>query len=134
MPPLDEETILYMPTTLPGIGVAEAEELMIAMDRKLKSIPEVKRIFGKSGRSETATDSAPFSMMETVLLLHPKEEWRKANRFYSGRPKIFQIPFYPFLSERITKEELIRMLNAEMDFPGVTNAWTMCRSKRGSTC
>lgn len=125
MPPLDEETILYMPTTLSGIGVAEAEKLMIAMDRKLKSIPEVKRVFGKSGRSETATDSAPFSMMETVLLLHPKEEWRKANRFYSGWPKIFQIPFYPFLSERITKEELIRMLNVEMDFPGVTNAWTM---------
>ncbi|TGK22721.1 efflux RND transporter permease subunit [Leptospira kmetyi] len=125
MPPLDEETILYMPTTLPGIGVAEAEKLMIAMDRKLKSVPEVKRVFGKSGRSETATDSAPFSMMETVLLLHPKEEWRKANRFYSGWPRIFQIPFYPFLSERITKEELIRILNAEMEFPGVTNAWTM---------
>lgn len=125
MPPLDEETILYMPTTLPGIGVAEAEKLMIAMDKKLKTVSEVKRIFGKSGRSETATDSAPFSMMETVILLKPKKEWRKADRFYSKWPRIFQMPFYPFLSERITKEELIRILNAEMEFPGVTNAWTM---------
>ncbi|MBM9575572.1 efflux RND transporter permease subunit [Leptospira sp. 201903070] len=125
MPPLDEESLLYMPTTLPGIGVAEAQKLMTAMDQKLKSIPEVKSVFGKSGRSETATDSAPFSMMETVILLHPKEEWRKADRFYSSWPRIFQWPFLPFTSERITKEELVKILNQEMQFPGATNAWTM---------
>lgn len=125
MPPLDEESLLYMPTTLPGIGVAEAEKLTIAMDKKLKSIPEVKSVFGKSGRSETATDSAPFSMMETIILLHPKEEWRKANRFYSSWPRILQLPFLPFLSERIDKEELVSILNQEMQFPGATNAWTM---------
>ncbi|RHX93547.1 CusA/CzcA family heavy metal efflux RND transporter [Leptospira yasudae] len=125
MPPLDEESLLYMPTTLPGIGVAEAEKLMVSMDQKLKSIPEVKRVFGKSGRSETATDSAPFSMMETVILLKPKEEWRKADRFYSRWPRIFQLPFLPFSQERITKEELIQILNREMQYPGVTNAWTM---------
>ncbi|MCG6168011.1 efflux RND transporter permease subunit [Leptospira sanjuanensis] len=125
MPPLDEESLLYMPTTLPGIGVAEAEKLMVSMDQKLKSIPEIKRVFGKSGRSETATDSAPFSMMETVILLKPKEEWRKADRFYSHWPRIFQLPFLPFSNERITKEELIQILNREMQYPGVTNAWTM---------
>lgn len=125
MPPLDEESLLYMPTTLPGIGVAEAEKLLSSMDKKLKTMPEIKSVFGKSGRSETATDSAPFSMMETVILLHPKEEWRKANRFYSSWPRILQWAFIPFFSERINKEELVAILNQEMQFPGTTNAWTM---------
>ncbi|PJZ65143.1 CusA/CzcA family heavy metal efflux RND transporter [Leptospira wolffii] len=125
MPSLYEESLLYMPTTLPGISVAEAEKLMTVMDKKLKSFPEVKRVFGKAGRSETATDSAPFSMMETVVLLRPQSEWRKADRFYSNWPRILQYPFLPFTSERITKDELIEKLNREMQFPGVTNAWTM---------
>lgn len=125
MPPLDEETILYMPTTLPGIGVAEAEKLLVAMDKRLKEVPEVQRVFGKSGRSETATDSAPLSMMETIILLKPKEQWRKADRFYSSWPKFLRFPFLPFVSERITKEELVKILNATTQFPGTTNAWTM---------
>lgn len=125
MPSLYEESLLYMPTTLPGISVAEAERLMIAMDKKLKSFPEVQRVFGKAGRSDTATDSAPFSMMETVVLLKPQSEWRRADRFYSSLPRILQYPFLPFLSDRLTKDELIEKMNSEMQFPGVTNAWTM---------
>ncbi|MCR1795672.1 MULTISPECIES: efflux RND transporter permease subunit [Leptospira] len=125
MPQLYEESFLYMPTTLPGISVAEAERLMISMDKKLKSFPEVKRVFGKAGRSDTATDSAPFSMMETVILLKPQNEWRKAERFYSKWPRVLQIPILPFVSEHLTKEELIENMNREMQFPGATNAWTM---------
>ncbi|TGL36383.1 efflux RND transporter permease subunit [Leptospira koniambonensis] len=125
MPQLYEESFLYMPTTLPGISVAEAEKLMISMDKKLKSFPEVKRVFGKAGRSDTATDPAPFSMMETVILLKPQDEWRKADRFYSNFPRIFQYPFLPFVPERLTKDELVEKMNQEMQFPGATNAWTM---------
>ncbi|TGK04228.1 efflux RND transporter permease subunit [Leptospira langatensis] len=125
MPQLYEESLLYMPTTLPGISVAEAEKLMTVMDKRLKSFPEVKRVFGKAGRSETATDSAPLSMMETVILLKPQSEWRKADRFYSNWPRVLQYPFLPFSSERLTKDELVEKMNSEMQFPGATNAWTM---------
>ncbi|BDA78555.1 cation transporter [Leptospira kobayashii] len=125
MPELYEESFLYMPTTLPGISVSEAEKLMTAMDKRLKSFPEVKRVFGKAGRSDTATDSAPFSMMETVILLKPKEEWSKAERFYSNWPRALQLPFLPFVSDHLTKDELIAKMNQSMQFPGATNAWTM---------
>ncbi|EPG76084.1 heavy metal efflux pump, CzcA family [Leptospira fainei serovar Hurstbridge str. BUT 6] len=125
MPQLYEESLLYMPTTLPGISVAEAEKLMVSMDKKIKSFPEVKSVFGKAGRSDTATDSAPFSMMETVILLKPQDEWRTANRFYSNWPRILQLPFLPFVNERLSKDELIELMNREMQFPGATNAWTM---------
>jgi copper/silver efflux system protein len=103
MPPLYEGTILYMPTTLPGISVTEAGRLLQAMDRKLKAFPEVERVFGKAGRAETSTDPAPFSMMEVVVELKPKEQWR----------------------EGVTYEDLIAQMDAALQFPGVTNAWTM---------
>jgi Cu(I)/Ag(I) efflux system membrane protein CusA/SilA len=77
MPPLYEGTILYMPTTLPGIAVTEASELLQQMDQKLKSFPEVERVFGKAGRADTSTDPAPFSMMEVVVELKPKAQWRQ---------------------------------------------------------
>lgn len=125
MPPLYEESFLYMPTTMPGISVAEAQKLMITMDKKIKSFPEVERVFGKAGRSETATDSAPFSMMETVILLKPTHTWRNAKRFYSNWPKLFQYPFIVFVPERINKDELIQLMNEQLQFPGATNAWTM---------
>ncbi|WP_411725929.1 efflux RND transporter permease subunit [Methyloglobulus sp.] len=103
MPPLYEGTILYMPTTLPGISVTEAGKLLQQMDQKLKSFPEVERVFGKAGRAETSTDPAPFSMMEVVVELKPKEQWR----------------------EGVTYEDLITQMDAALQFPGVTNAWTM---------
>jgi Cu(I)/Ag(I) efflux system membrane protein CusA/SilA len=125
MPPLYEESLLYMPTTLPGISVAEAERLMVNMDRKLKSIPEVVRVFGKAGRADTATDNAPFSMMETVVLVKPQNEWRKKERFYSKLPDFTHFLFRSFASDRISKEELIEIMDKELSFPGVSNAWTM---------
>ncbi len=125
MPPLYEESLLYMPTTLPGISVAEAERLMVNMDRKLKSIPEVVRVFGKAGRADTATDNAPFSMMETVVLVKPQNEWRKKERFYSKLPDFTHFLFRSFATDRISKEELIEIMDKELSFPGVSNAWTM---------
>ncbi len=103
MPPLFEGDLLYMPTTLPGISVTEAQKLMQTQDKILKTFPEVERVFGKAGRAETATDPAPFSMMETTVLLKPRTAWR------SG----------------LTKEKLIDEMDAALRLPGVTNAWTM---------
>ncbi len=125
MPSLYEESLLYMPTTLPGISVAETQKIMIQMDKKLKQIPEVTKVFGKAGRSDTSTDSAPFSMMETVILLKPQSEWRKKEMFYSNFPK-FTLPIFRFLlHDQISKEELISILDKELTFPGISNAWTM---------
>jgi len=107
MPPLWEGDILYMPTTMPGISVTEAAKLMQAQDKVLKSFPEVKRVWGKAGRMESSTDPAPFSMMETVVLLKPQEQWRKVN----GRP--------------ISHEALIEEMDRTLKIPGTTNAWTM---------
>jgi Cu(I)/Ag(I) efflux system membrane protein CusA/SilA len=77
MPPLDEGSLLYMPTTLPGISVGEAGRLLQQQDRILRSFPEVVSVHGKAGRAETSTDPAPFSMMETVVVLAPHETWRR---------------------------------------------------------
>ena len=84
MPPLYEGSILYMPTTMPGISVTEAERLLQVQDRVLKSFPEVERVFGKAGRAESSTDPAPLSMMETTVILKPESEWRKKERWYSS--------------------------------------------------
>ncbi|WP_447862120.1 efflux RND transporter permease subunit [Nitrospira calida] len=103
MPPLYEGTILYMPTTLPGLSVTEAGRLLQIMDRKLRAFPEVERVFGKAGRAETSTDPAPFSMMEVVVQLKPKDQWRPG----------------------LTHEGLVDEMDRALKFPGVTNAWTM---------
>ena len=83
MPRLNEGAILYMPTTLPGISVAEASQWLQAQDRVLMSFPEVVQVHGKAGRAETSTDPAPLSMVETVVNLKPPSEWRPKNRWYS---------------------------------------------------
>ncbi len=103
MPPLYEGTILYMPTTLPGISVTQASMLLQQMDRKLKTFPEVEWVFGKAGRADTSTDPAPFSMIETVIKLKPKDQWRPG----------------------VTYESLVDEMDQTLQFPGVTNAWTM---------
>lgn len=103
MPPLDEGDLLYMPTTDPGISITKAKELLQQTDKIIASFPEVYRVFGKIGRAETATDPAPLSMIETTIMLKPKEEWRPG----------------------MTLDKLIDELNNAIDFPGLTNAWTM---------
>lgn len=115
MPPLYEGSILYMPTTLPGISITEAHKLLQSQDKIIKSFPEVERVFGKAGRVESSTDPAPFSMMETTVILKPKNEWRK-------KPLS---KFIPFIKRPITFEELVEEMDSAMQFPGVTNAWTM---------
>ncbi|MBI5622736.1 MAG: efflux RND transporter permease subunit [Elusimicrobia bacterium] len=126
MPPLNEGTILYMPTTLPGLSVTEARNLLESQDRILKSFPEVERVHGKAGRAETSTDPAPFSMMETVVVLKPHDQWRPKPRWYSSwAPDAVQKLLRHVWYDRITWEELVADIDSKMRFPGVTNAWTM---------
>ena len=125
MPPLYEGTLLYMPTTVPGIAVAEAQQLLQTMDKQLREFPEVERVFGKAGRAETSTDPAPFSMMETTIVLKPTDEWRKVKRWYSDYPEFLQVPLRHIWSDRISPDELITEMDQAMQFPGVSNAWTM---------
>lgn len=125
MPPLNEGAILYMPTTLPGLSVTEAGKLLERMDRAIRTVPEVERVFGKAGRAETSTDPAPFSMMETTIVLKPESEWRHAPRWYSKFPRFLQVPFRAFWPDRVSWEDIIDDLDKKMQFPGVSNAWTM---------
>lgn len=103
MPPLYEGDLLYMPTTLPGISVTKAKEILQQTDKIIKSFPEVESVFGKIGRAETATDPAPLTMVETTIQLKDKSEWR----------------------EGMTPDKLIDEMNAAIQIPGLTNAWTM---------
>jgi Cu(I)/Ag(I) efflux system membrane protein CusA/SilA len=126
MPPLNEGSILYMPTTLPGLSVAQAEELLQTQDRVLASFPEVETVHGKAGRAETATDPAPFSMMETTVVLKPEHEWRGKETWYSQWAPGFLKPLLrPFWPDRIGWEELVAEMDGALQIPGVTNAWTM---------
>jgi Cu(I)/Ag(I) efflux system membrane protein CusA/SilA len=126
MPPLDEGSILYMPTTLPGISVTEAERLLQTQDRILKSFPEVERVFGKAGRADTSTDPAPFSMMETTVILKPESEWRAKERWYSSwAPDWLAGVFRHVWSDHISHDELVDGMDRALKIPGTTNAWTM---------
>jgi len=103
MPDLDEGDLMYMPTTFPGLSIGKAQELLQQTDKLIKTIPEVKTVFGKIGRAETATDPAPLTMIETTIQLKPRNEWR----------------------EGMTTEKLKRELGELIKFPGLTNAWVM---------
>jgi copper/silver efflux system protein len=128
MPPLFEGDLLYMPMTLPGISVTEAQKLLQIQDKVLKTFPEVALVFGKAGRAETATDPAPFSMMETVVLLKPESEWPVKARWYSSwAPEWLRKILGRFWRDRKTPDELIYGpggFDEKMRFPGVTNSWT----------
>ncbi|MBW1789072.1 MAG: efflux RND transporter permease subunit [Deltaproteobacteria bacterium] len=165
MPPLNEGDLLYMPTTLPGISITKAKELLQQTDKIIHSFPEVNRTLGKIGRAETATDPAPLSMIETTITLHPQveyeqvpvkrffsewpgwlkkpltlilpetkngkvlHEWRKkkVERFFSGFPEWARRPLRWIWPEQryITTDELVEELDKAIQFPGLTNAWTM---------
>ena len=103
MPPLEEGAILYMPSTMPGISIGEAQKVLQVTDRIIKGFPEVDRVLGKAGRAETSTDPAPVSMLETLITLKPKSQWRP----------------------HLTQEELIAQMNEALTLPGLANAWTM---------
>jgi copper/silver efflux system protein len=127
MPPLNEGTILYMPTTLPGISVSEAQTLLQQQDQMIRAFPEVERVFGKAGRAETSTDPAPFSMMETTVMLKPPSEWRFKKQWYSDwAPDWLKRHVLSRIApEHISWDELIAELDQKVRIPGVTNAWTM---------
>jgi Cu(I)/Ag(I) efflux system membrane protein CusA/SilA len=126
MPPLNEGTLLYMPTTLPGISVTEAQRLLQIQDRVLTRFPEVERVFGKAGRAETSTDPAPFSMMETTVVLKPEDQWRPKQRWYSewAPPWLKRILRHTW-PEHISQDELVDEMDQTLRIPGTTNAWTM---------
>jgi Cu(I)/Ag(I) efflux system membrane protein CusA/SilA len=103
MPPLDEGSLLFMPTTVPGVSIAQAREIMRYQDSVLASFPEVASVFGKAGRANTATDPAPLDMYETTIVLQPHKHWRRG----------------------MTTERLVSAMDSAVRLPGVTNAWTM---------
>ncbi len=103
MPPLNEGSILYMPTAMPGMSITEAGKVLQSMDQQLKTFPEVERVFGKVGRSTSATDPAPLSMVETVVTLKPKDQWR----------------------EGLTWDDLIAEMDEKLNYPGMPNIWWM---------
>jgi len=102
MPPLDEQSILFMPVTLPDVSNEEAKRILQVQDNIIKSVPEVDKVLGKAGRASTATDNSPISMIETIIMLKPKSEWRAG----------------------ITKKDIVNELDAKMQIPGVVNGWT----------
>ena len=125
MPTLHEGSLLYMPTALPGISVSEAQRILTKQDQILKSFPEVETVFGKAGRADTSTDTAPLSMVETTIVLKDKSEWRKIDRWYSFLPKILKAPFNRIWPENISEESLIDDMNEKLAFLGMPNIWTM---------
>jgi Cu(I)/Ag(I) efflux system membrane protein CusA/SilA len=127
MPPLREGTILYMPSAVePGMSVAEAQKALQVQDKLLRAFPEVERVFGKAGRANTSTDPAPFTMMETTVVLKPEAAWRERPRWYSAwAPGWLKGILRPFWRDRITQEDLENEMNAVLQLPGISNAWTM---------
>ncbi len=126
MPPLDEGAIFYMPTTLPGISIHQAEQLLQVSDHMLSQFPEVDHVLGKAGRAETATDPAPLSMLETLIVLKPHSAWRHVDTWYSAwAPEWAKSLFRHITPDTISTEELVGQMNEALKIPGVNNAWTM---------
>jgi copper/silver efflux system protein len=126
MPPLEEGSMLYMPTTMPGISITEAQKLLQLTDRIIKQFPEVGRVLGKAGRAETSTDPAPLSMLETVIIFKPKSEWRPKKTWYSSwAPEWTKAVFRHITPDHISQEELVAQMNEALTIPGLANAWTM---------
>ncbi|MBK8480179.1 MAG: efflux RND transporter permease subunit [Proteobacteria bacterium] len=127
MPPLREGSLLYMPSAVaPGMSVAAAQAALQVQDKLLVAFPEVERVFGKAGRASTPTDPAPFSMMETTILLRPEAQWRERPRWYSSwAPEWLKGALRAFWRDRISEDALIAEMNDALQLPGISNAWTM---------
>jgi len=117
MPPLYEGDLLYMPTTFPGISPTKAREILQTTDKLIRRFPEVRRVFGKVGRAETATDPAPLDMIETTITLKPEQQWPAVD-IKDGAGKVIA-------RRRRTSDELVDAMNAAVQIPGLNNAWTM---------
>jgi Cu(I)/Ag(I) efflux system membrane protein CusA/SilA len=116
-----------MPSAVePGMSVAEAQKALQVQDKILRTFPEVERVFGKAGRANTSTDPAPFTMMETTVILKPESEWREKPRWYSSwAPSFLKTVLRPFWRDRISQEDLENEMNERLQLPGISNAWTM---------
>jgi Cu(I)/Ag(I) efflux system membrane protein CusA/SilA len=126
MPPLYEEALFYMPSTMPGISIGEAQRVLQLTDRLIKTLPEVDRVLGKAGRAETSTDPAPLSMLETIITLKPRSEWRRVPTWYSSwAPEWLKPVLRRFTPDTMSPEQLVDELNKTVKVPGVSNAWTM---------
>ena len=125
MPTLHEGSLLYMPTALPGLSVSEAQRILTVQDQILKTFPEVDTVFGKAGRADTSTDTAPLSMIETTIMLKPRSEWRKLDRWYSSFPSFISAPFSRVWPDTISEEDLVSEMNEKLNFLGMPNIWTM---------
>jgi Cu(I)/Ag(I) efflux system membrane protein CusA/SilA len=126
LPPLEEGSILYMPSTMPGISIAESQKLLQVTDRMLKSFPEVEQVLGKAGRADTATDPAPLSMLETVIVLKPDSQWRTTHTWYSSWAPNWILPVLRDITpDHISEEQLVAEMNQALKIPGLSNSWTM---------
>ena len=126
MPPLREGSLFYMPTTMPGISIGEAQKLLQVSDRRIRQFPEVDHVLGKAGRAETSTDPAPLSMVETVITLKPTSEWRRVATWYSRWASEWMKRVLRHVTpDHISEEQLVEEMNAALTYPGVSNAWTM---------
>jgi Cu(I)/Ag(I) efflux system membrane protein CusA/SilA len=125
LPPLEEGSLLYMPSTLPGISIAESQKLLQLTNRILMTFPEVDHVLGKAGRAETATDPAPLSMLETVIVLKPQSRWRKVHTWYSSWAPRWIVPALRHVTpDHISEQELISEMNDALSIPGLSNYWT----------
>jgi Cu(I)/Ag(I) efflux system membrane protein CusA/SilA len=126
MPPLEEGAILYMPSSTPGISVAQAQRVLQVTDSILKQFPEVGQVLGKAGRAETPTDPAPLSMLETVIILKPASQWRHVPTWYSSwAPEWLKTVLRRVTPDTISPQELVNEMDAALKVPGLTNGWTM---------
>ena len=126
MPPLNEGSLLFMPSTSPGLSITEAQRLLQTQDRILKSFPEVLSVYGKAGHAETSTDPAPLSMFETVIQLRPESEWHHKETWYSARaPEWLKPVLRRITPDHMSQEELVNQMNTALQIPGVSNSWTM---------
>jgi Cu(I)/Ag(I) efflux system membrane protein CusA/SilA len=127
MPPLREGSLLYMPSAVqPGMSVAEAQKALQLQDKILMTFPEIDRVLGKAGRANTSTDPAPFTMMETTILLKPESQWREKPRWYSSwAPEWAKRVLRAMWRDRISEQDLVAELDTALHLPGISNAWTM---------
>ncbi len=126
MPQVEEGSLLYMPTTMPGMSIAEAQRLLAVSDGIIAGFPEVDHVLGKAGRADSATDPAPLSMLETVIVLKPQNQWRERRVWYSSwAPEWIRPLLRHITSDHVSEQQIVAEMNQALNIPGVSNSWTM---------